>query len=126
MSTNETTVTKPKKISLLLGFLGAAALTGMSAAAHAAATVTGVATQVEFNAGSPAWPQVAVQVNSVNTNYYAQQPSPGCNVPALSADSVKGIQSLLQAALLAGRTVTLNYNTCNGANYLFDVIVKAQ
>ena len=113
-----------KKTSLLLATLGAAALALLPAPARAASQTTGQITQMEFNAGNPSWPQVAMQVNSVNTNYYAQQPSPGCSVPALSADTVKSIQSLAQAAFLAGKGVIINYNTCNGANYIFDIIVQ--
>jgi hypothetical protein len=118
------TAIKGNKTALLLGLLGAVAVTAISVPANASSTVTGQLTQMEFNAGSPSWPQVAVQVNSVNTNYYAQQPSPGCSVVALSADTVKAMQSLLQAAFLAGKNVVLNYNSCNGANYLFDVQVQ--
>ena len=113
-----------KKTALLLGLLGAVAVTGISVPANASSTVTGQVTQMEFNAGNASWPQIAVQVNSVNTNYYAQQPSPGCGVVVLSADTVKGMQSLLQAAFLAGKNVILNYNVCNGANYLFDIQVQ--
>lgn len=121
---NNRTVATIKKTSLLLALIGGLVLTSVPTPAHAASSVTGQVTQMEFNAGNPSWPQVALQVNSVTTNYYAQQPSPGCSVPALSADTVKAIQSLSQAAFLAGKGVIISYNTCNGANYIFDVVVQ--
>jgi hypothetical protein len=113
-----------KKTSSLLALVGAMVLTSVPMPAHAAASVTGQITQMEFNAGNSSWPQVAIQVNSVTTNYYSQQPSPGCGVPTNSADTVKAMQSLAQAAFLAGKPVVINYNTCNGANYIFDLVVQ--
>jgi hypothetical protein len=121
---NRQTVPMKKLQFPILALVGAIAVASISAPANASSTATGQLTQIEFNAGNPSWPQIAIQVNSANVNYYAQQPSPGCSVPALSADTVKAIQSLAQAAFLAGKNVVINYNVCNSANYIFDIQVQ--
>lgn len=89
-----------------------------------ASNAQGPITQVEYNAGNSSNPQLLLQLNGVtSTNYFAQQGTPGCGVPALSIDSIKMFVSIAQAALLAGKTTTVYYNACGGLNYVYDVVM---
>jgi hypothetical protein len=113
----------------ILTLIALLAVVTMTLAARPASATSGSAsgqlTQVEFNAGNPSWPYVILQMNSTGgTNYYGQQPSPGCSIPANSADTIKAFHSLAQAAFLTGKTVTVYYNVCWGFNYIYDVTVQ--
>ncbi len=104
--------------------VGGITLTAASRPAHASAGITGAVTQVEYLAANPSNPQLLVQLNyNSGINYYAQQASPGCGVPALSADSMKLLMSLAQSTLLAGKNATIYYNTCGGFNYIYDIVL---
>jgi hypothetical protein len=90
-----------------------------------ASSAGGPITQVEYNAGNSSIPQLFVQLNgNQSVNYIAQQPSPGCSLPALSVDTVKILASLAQAALLAGKSTTIYYNVCGGTNYIYDIVMS--
>jgi hypothetical protein len=113
---------RSKRTPLFVALTCAAGLVFAAAPAHAGA-VSGPITQLEFNAATPAYPQLMLQVNSAAVNYFAQQPTPGCGVPALSADSMKALQGLAQGAFLAGKNVVVYFNVCGGFNYLYDITI---
>lgn len=47
--------------------------------------------------------------------YYAQPSVPACPSLNVSAEALRGYQSLLQAALLSGKTVKIVYDTCGSS-----------
>jgi hypothetical protein len=103
--------------------VGGITLTAASRSALAAGT-SGAVTQVEYLANNPSNPQLLVQLNyNGSVNYTAQQTSPGCGVPALSADSMKLLMSLAQSTLLAGKNATIYYNACGSTNYIYDIVL---
>ena len=111
-----------------------AALAGITAAlfivtgagiAHAGG-ITDTPKQVELNASNSANPYLMVQLNgNTSINYVAQQSSPCSGAPSLSADTVKMFLSLAQAAVLAGRSLTIYYNSCSGSAtpYIYDMVL---
>lgn len=113
-----------KKSIVLTAAIGCLTLL-LGATSAFAATATGQITQVEFNAANSTFSQFILQLNGASTvNYYAQSGTgPGCSIPALSVDSQKALQSIAQAAFLAGKNVTVYFSTCSGYNYLSDVTV---
>jgi hypothetical protein len=114
-----------KKFLIMSTFIGAVYFVFGSSEAHAQSAASGQITQVEFNAGNPSWPQLMIQLNgNGSVNYFAQQPSPGCSLPTMSADSQKSLQAVAQAAFLAGKNVVVYYNVCGGFNYLTDITMQ--
>jgi hypothetical protein len=92
--------------------------------AHAYSLVSGYVSQVEYNGSNPSIPQLLVELNgSTSVVYFAQQPTPGCGLPALSADTVKTLTSLAQSALLSGKNIQLYYNTCGTTNFMYDIVL---
>jgi hypothetical protein len=110
-----------KRTHLVVAIAAAACLT-FGAGVARASQAAGAITQVEFNAANATFPQFILQLNSATTNYYAQaQTSPGCGITALSADSLKAMQSFAQTAFLAGKTVNVSFTPCGGFNYIFGI-----
>ena len=111
-----------KKSIVMSAAIGALSLV-LGATPAFAATASGQITQVEFNAANPTFPQLLVQLNgATSVNYYGQSGTgPGCGISPLSADSQKALQSIAQAAFLAGKNVTVYFTTCSGFNYLSDI-----
>lgn len=113
-----------KTIVAIAAIVGAITLAGFARTAAAASANSGPVTQVEYNAGSTANPQLFIQLNGNSSiNYIAQQSSPGCGVPALSIDTVKLFLSIAQSALLAGKNATIYTNLCGSTNYIYDVVM---
>jgi len=97
----------------LVAVLTGAASATVTTPAHAA--VSGVTTVniVEYGAGS-----LLVQLTG-GVNYFAQlNTQSGCTANNQTIDTIKAYQSLAQAALLAGKTVKVYFNTCGGQNYI--------
>jgi hypothetical protein len=102
--------------ALLVGGLGRSAM---------ASVVNGPVTQTEYNASSSSLPQLLVQLNNnTSVNYFAQQTSPGCSLPANSIDTIKIFLSVAQAAQLAGKSVNIYYNTCGTTLYMYDIVMQ--
>ncbi len=121
---NKKTSLLTRSIVACAALVGALVVTVASRPALASAGITGPITQVEYLAANPSNPQLLVQVNgNTSVNYTAQQVSPGCGVPALSADSMKMLLSQAQAALLAGKNATVYYNACGSINYIYDIVM---
>jgi hypothetical protein len=97
---------------LLTGVL-AAVTSGGSALA---ASTTGTVTFVEYQVISTGNEQFVLKQGGIN--YIAEQTSPGCGIPNLSADAIKQFSSLAQAAYLAGKTVTIQYTSCLTFNWI--------
>lgn len=115
-----------KSLFATIAGITAALFITLGAGSAQAAGITGAATQVELNAGNSSNPVLMVQLNNNHSiNYLAQQSSPCSGVPSLSADSVKILLSLAQAAVLAGKNITIYYNTCSGSStpYIYDIVL---
>lgn len=116
--------TMTKALASVFALAGVLVVTSFPRTAHATSNVSGPVTQVEYNAGNSSVPQLMIQLNGVgNVNYFGQQPTPGCSVPSLSADTVKIFHSQAQAALLSGKNVIVYFNVCNGFNYISDIVL---
>jgi hypothetical protein len=105
-------------VALLAGALVAATSGGTALAA----STSGAVTFVEFQVIATGNEQLVVKEGG--TNYFAQQTSPGCSIPNLSADAIKQFSSLAQAGYLAGKTVTIQYTTCSTFNWITAVAVQ--
>jgi len=92
--------------------IGAAAGT-VTATAHAAVSPVTTVNIVEFGPGA-----LLVQLTG-GVNYVAQlNTQAGCTANNQTMDTLKGYQSMAQAALLAGKTVKIYFNVCGGSNYI--------
>jgi hypothetical protein len=88
---------------------------------------TVVLVQYSFNSGNP---QLIVQQQDSSNppstvSFLAPRTPPGgCSVvPQLDIDTIKTGQSIAQAAKLSGKSTTVYYTSCNGANYLTDLVM---
>ena len=111
-----------KRLLARLAATGMLALV-LTAGSAFASEVSGNVSQVEV-LNSPNSPQLLVQMNGVNVNYLAQQYTPGCGLQPTNMETIKLFQSLATSALLAGKNVVLYYNTCNGSNWLYDIVLQ--
>jgi hypothetical protein len=81
----------------------------------AAADVTAIHAQVEYGS------LLMVQLTSIN--YVAQSASPGCSIPANTADTLKIWVNLSQAALLSSKNLKVYFTSCSGTNYIRDLVL---
>ena len=89
------------------------AILATSLTALASGPVTGTATNVAVS-GNATFVSFTVVVNSIG--YVASSGTGSC--PSVLADVIKGYQSIAEASVLSGKTVTLTYTACGGLNYL--------
>ena len=73
---------------------------------------------VDFNNEWLADGELAVILGNGVIYYAAPGFSPGCDIRAPTADTVKIWLSLAQTAMLSGKTVVLGYTECGGYNYI--------
>ena len=114
-----------RSYATLAGITAALFIVMGAGTAHAGG-ITDTPKQVELNASNSSNPQLMVQLSSnTSINYFAQQSSPCSGVPSLSADSIKMFLSLAQAAVLAGKSITIYYNYCSGGSipYIYDIVL---
>src|SRR5262245_29552751 len=95
--------------------LGMVLAVGAFAAPAEAAVIQGVPAQVEYL-------QTTLMIQHNTLNYVAQTANPGCSIGSTSMDTLKIWASLGQAALLAGKNLTIYFTTCNGTNYIRDLV----
>lgn len=69
------------------------------------------------------YPQTFLMIQYAGVNYVAQPTSPGCSIPAISADTLKIWASLAQASVLSGKTLTIYYDDCSGTHYITDLVL---
>ena len=107
-----------KHLANVLAVISAVGVVSFSAAAFAAGPtqVVGGLSQVEY-------PGTYLMIQYSGVNYIGQGASPGCSLPAYSADTIKMWASLSQASLLSGKNMTIYYNDCNGAHYISDLVL---
>src|SRR4051794_25323440 len=116
-------VSRPRRISVLVGALCLAAVALFARPAHAG-TVSGLVTQTGWHSNGEGWaPQLAIKLSSGSFSY-AQVTSPGCSLPANTLDVLKGFLSVAQAAQLAGKNVVILYNSCFGNQYMYEIQVQ--
>jgi hypothetical protein len=106
-----------KKKARFVGSCVAAAVLSVATSALAVNPAVGIPAQVEYLNT----PKLYIQIGGVN--YVGQTASPGCSLPSVSTDTIKIWTGLAQAALLAGKNVTLYNTTCNGVSYITDVVL---
>ena len=124
MNRNRRTVKNPVVASVVAALIGVVG-TVAPRAARAAVAVSGVVTQVEYNAANSSNPMLMVQLNgNTSINYTAQQPQACSAAPPLSPDSIKLLYSQAQTALLSGKSVVLYYNPCGTIDYIYDLVLQ--
>jgi hypothetical protein len=107
---------KMKTLSRTVALAAALVVTGANMKAFAASSIAqDTVNVIEYTQGGSF--ALLVQLNN-GVNYTAFLTSPGCNLPALTIDTVKAWQSLAQSALLAGKKLKVYFNVCGGANVI--------
>ena len=113
-------VSRPRRISVLVSALCLAAVALFARPAHAG-SVTGLVTQTGWHSNGESWaPQLSIQLSSGSFSY-AQTSSPGCSLPANTIDVLKGFLSVAQAAQLAGKNVVILFGSCFGNQYIYEI-----
>jgi len=124
------TIRRARKFSTLVAAVAALGASFDATSAFAASiTAVGGPTQIELPNGIA---NVWVWVGGT-TRYIGQTTSPppancgGRTIPSNSVDTVKTLTAVAQAALLAGKNLTIYYDTCdfgNGpVNYILDLVL---
>ena len=103
-----------------LKLFGSVGLTLLLGALPASAAETGVYSQSVNTVGySAEYSEGQLGVTLPTGDYWADiGVSPGCNLPAPNAETVRNWQSLAQSALVSGKTVSIGYSDCAGAHYI--------
>jgi hypothetical protein len=111
-----------RRIVRLLSLLTALAIGTIAIPCFADGFGNSVVTGVKFwQPPGFTYPQLIVN-NSTGANFYVQTAivtGTGCSVPASTMDMIKNWQSIAEAALLSGKSVTFYWYDCAGFQWIY-------
>jgi hypothetical protein len=114
----KTTAESLRRYAAILSIATAASVLLVGRPAFAGGTVTGAPTMVDYWDGNGG----TLQIKIGGVLYAAQNLNQACSANE-SLDTIKNWHSLAQAALLAGKQLTINYNDCGGVHYAYEMAI---